>query len=547
MSAPDLSAERRRHFLLALALALLLIAGLASYLTLYTRWISGTTAIPTFDQAAYVEKSWVIADRIAGHPLAAINPLTYLSEPHANRPPLMMALAAFVLGRSSDPASIATLWLITRLLILAGALALIAWRIKNGWWIPAAVLTILSAPGWLKVYPNLLMMDQTLEVTVLLALVCIAWDFSARTTRSAVAALAAFLLALMIKPAAAILFFPWFPGLLWQLVKHQLAGRRLLVYIIGVMILALLAVSPYGIAAAQLYALGTRGYWNFPASWDQKLGMITLIIPLWLIAAAAAARLLRVQFSTAASESASGLRWLLIPAIVLALWWYCFNALITFSCDPRIIPAAMAIAVTAACIYIARSWRSGFILMILAAGFFWVSLMVVTGHFPEQKFTPWLKPQPTIKEVGLRQIATALKNMDELRGKRLMIAGNDDFVEVAALRVALRMTPGYADFQVDSFPWGPEPDVADRLLSFDYVLTKKIRSRCAMVGDVYASLSAIERLIHDPGSPLHDHIEPLWSLPVSQPDLTDEVTLWRIDKNLSADTRNRAAAFVEIR
>lgn len=527
---------------IALVMFFLLAAGVISYIMLEMRWISGTTAVPTFDQAAYVEKTWAIADRVAENPLQIINPFTYLGDPHANRPPLMMMLAAF-LGRTAEPAAMAVVWLIARLLILAGALGYISWRLKNAWWVPAAALTVLCAPGWLKVYPNLLMMDQCFEAAVLLALACIAWDWRVRTAGSAVAAVMAFLIALMIKPAAAILFAPWLIVLAWHLARGKIRGARLVVYLAGMTVLILLALSPFGRASVELYLLGMQGYWNFATPWHQKILMISLLVPLWLIVAVVIRGLIAGRKSEPASTHDA--RWLLIPAVIVVAWWYGFNAWITFSFDPRIIPAAMAIAVSAACIEAARNWRSGLILTIIAAIFFEVSLLVVSGRIPQQWLTPWLEPQPTIKEVGLRDVALMMKDTDELRGRRVMIASGDDFVELAAFRVAMRLTPGYADFEMNSYPWGTDPNVIDTLLSYDFILRKHKRARTKLASHVWISLHAIESLMEDEKSPLRGHFEPVWSAQIFQPDLTDDVTLYRIDKNIPSDVHQRAVKYAE--
>ncbi len=86
--------RRRSHTIALVATVLIMLL----YGLHYGRLIALSTAVPTFDQAAYMLKTYHIADTVYAHPLQGFNPLTYFSEPYANRPPLLMAVAAIVLG-----------------------------------------------------------------------------------------------------------------------------------------------------------------------------------------------------------------------------------------------------------------------------------------------------------------------------------------------------------------------------------------------------------------------------------------------------------------
>jgi len=293
------------------------------------------------------------------------------------------------------------------------------------------------------------------------------------------------------------------------------------------------------------YHLGSLGYWDFHVAWYQKLAGILLLVPAWMILAMLGRVLIKSKM-TAASPTENS-RWFCSPAMVVIAWWFCFNALITYTFDARIIPAAMPLAVVAACVWIVRSWRSGVVMTILAALFFQASLLVVSGSLPPQWATPWLEPQSSVREVGLREVALMMKNTPELRGRRVMIASGDDFVEYAALRVAMRLTPGSAEFEMDSYPWGIDPDVVKTLLKFDYVLHKTKRSRTNLTGKAWASLDAIEALMQDTQSPLKDDFEQVWTAPIHQPDLEDDVVLYRIRKDFSTEVQRKAEAFAQTR
>ncbi len=145
--APALAADSAaggRRFALALAATAAIILMYGVY---YGRLIVLSSVVPTFDQAAYMLKTYHIADAVYAHPLQALNPLTYFGEPYANRPPLLMGVAALLLGPGATPQAIGIVWLSIRLAVLLGALALAARRAGEAGFLPAAALTILAARG----------------------------------------------------------------------------------------------------------------------------------------------------------------------------------------------------------------------------------------------------------------------------------------------------------------------------------------------------------------------------------------------------------------
>ncbi|MEI8196512.1 MAG: hypothetical protein WCI73_11435, partial [Phycisphaerae bacterium] len=159
---------------LAAALCVLLTAAiLLLYALCYGRLIAASDFVPTHDQAAYLSKTYILADALHDHPARLLNPLIYLGPPAANRPPLLMIVAAAA-GPAATPRTIALIWLTTRLLVLFLALILLARQVRSYLWLPAAACTIVAAPGGLTLHYNMLMMDQSFEAMGLLAFIWLA-------------------------------------------------------------------------------------------------------------------------------------------------------------------------------------------------------------------------------------------------------------------------------------------------------------------------------------------------------------------------------------
>jgi len=76
--------------------------------------------------------------------------------------------------------------------------------------------------------------------------------------------------------------------------------------------------------------------------------------------------------------------------------------------------------------------------------------------------------------------------------------------------------------------WGSDPAALDSVLDVRWFLTKAKRSTSELGGDAWTVLEASDALIADPSSPLRGYFEPRFSLTVRQPDLVDEMTLWRL-------------------
>jgi hypothetical protein len=518
----------------------------AVYAAYYGQQLWRWEAVPTFDQAAYVSKTWAIAD-VLWHPIDHAGrlflPSTYLGPPEPDRPPLMMIVAAAIGGPDVQPKTIGLIWLLARLAILLLAMRQVqklVGDLAGGWWIPAAVAAVLAGASNHLLYPNLYMMDTTFEAFGLLVTACLAADLIHRNARTAIPASAATVALLMVKPAALVFVFPLYLLLLWCVIdqwrqKGELA-RWLWPYAVMVVVIIALLVSPYGQAAWRLYRLGMTGYWASENTLGKLLMALFTLCPLWiLLPAGVAAWRRRGGWSPAQ-------RMFLLAALVTAAWWFVFNAFITFMLDPRIVAAAMPVAVTAGVLVMVR-WRPG--LVLLPVLMLMASMASALGYLPPNVLLP--PPQSPAKEVGLRELSMRLSFLPAngpTRAVHLLMLCHDDFVENSALRVAVRQNArasyrGPGRVEVTCAPWGTggldlHALFADPNSRWRFVLTKHRRRGAALQGDVWMNQEALHALVQDPGSPWNGKFQPVFTQDVHQPDLLDQVTVWDCPEPLTA-------------
>lgn len=542
---------------------------LLAYGLFYGRLILASTAVPTFDQAAYMTKTYAIADTLHDHPWRALLPGTWLGQPAANRPPLMMALSAILLGPTASAQAIGLSWMIARLAVLLLALHAVARLVGRSGWLPAAALVVLSARGSLLLYPNMYMMDQSFEAFGLLAFAAVAADLLEPVSprRSALAALATLLL-FLIKPAALVFLLPLYAMVMvraYRAVRREARPRDAVAKLRAAMtpyavlgaVLFLLAFSPYGRAVIDQYALGARGYWAQPHHPFQTLGMVALLAPPWLLAALGLALIYR------RSHKAQMVTRLPALAGITALWWFVFNAVLTYTLDARVLSAAMPVAIIGALVLVCRSRWATVLVSLLAMTLFVAALASVSGQLPTSlastanMLSPMPPSQQPVGEVGLLPAAAQIRATvgahanGELRSTRVMIVTSDDFVELAALNVAMRYTGSTSDLHLDSHPWGPDFNMPS-FLSFEWFLTKRTRNATPLQGDVWVGLHALDALINDPASPLHNSFEAQWSLPIHQPQidsppepaLDDTITLWRLREIPSPELQLRTLRYI---
>lgn len=546
-------------FALACALAL-------AYAFFYGGLIWRSDAVPTFDQTAYMNKTEAIAEAIWHRPWEALHPWTYLGEPAANRPPLMMVPAALVLGPGASPQAVAACWMVLRLGLLLLGLVVVDRQLRGDaqapapWWMPAALAAILAAPGSLTVYPHMLMMDHAFEAMGLVAFGLLVRDLRMRTARTAAWGAAAGLGLFLIKPAGLVFAFPL--GVLLAVRAVQLYRREphapvaalrgwLWPYAVGAAVLGLILVSPYGVAVVQQYALGAKGYWHTPGGVLKTVGMLALIFPPWLLALAAAAVVWRGGGDGVGRGEAA--RVVVGAGLAVAVWWFVFNAFLTYTLDPRIVPAAMPVAVVACAVVVAgragMAWVGTVAGVLLLGG----AMADAGGVMPEgvRRVANIAAPLPglqgAVREVGLMNVAMEIRRSvgGEGRAGRVLMVCHDDFVEVDALKLALRYSPGSAEIGVECFPWGATDLELGRTFSrFGWYVTKARRKATPLSGDVWTNMLALDALILDPRSPLAGKFEAVATLPIQQGSFHDTVTLWRLASVPSAEETAAAAAFV---
>jgi hypothetical protein len=131
-----------------------------------------------------------------------------------------------------------------------------------------------------------------------------------------------------------------------------------------------------------------------------------------------------------------------------------------------------------------------------------------------------------------------------------MAVMNDTFVDSdGAMPVALRraLIDRPARMQFAHMPFGSDPAALERALDIEWFLTKAKRKAVPLAADAWTILESIDGLITDPASPLHSNFESRFSHPVHQPDLDDEITLWRSRRGPGADDFLRALQWLEPR
>lgn len=557
-----------RRLLWPVAAWLFTFAAIVIYGWCYARLIQQSSVIPTHDQAAYIKKTYALADALYYTPWRLLHPATLFGSPSANRPPLMMFLAALIAGPHASPQTIGLIWLTLRLLILAVALWEISRLAGTLRLLPAAALAILAAPGGLTLHPNMYMMDEPFAAFALLAFTWLVADWRAMAPATARRAGSGALLLFLIKPAALVLILPLYTLLLfrfWQL-RCDDAGfcwrsTRSWRYIHAffALLLLLILATPYGWAVAQQYLLGSHGYWDQPRRFIAVIGMLALLAPPWLLAFAGADVAWRGVGP--ASWPRPEQRKIVLAALLTVGWWYLFNAGITYTLDARVLAGAMPIAVVGGLLVVVRSRIGAVLATFMAAVLFVASLLATTGRLPcprlANAFSPMPASQQPIEEVGLISLASRLRDTvsaasldGSLRTHGVMVVTSDEYVELNALQLAMRFTGGDAGLDLDSHPWGSRDiNVPATFQRFEWFITKSRFKYPPLTGDVWTSLRAIDALILDPESPWRDKFQKQFTLPICEPGpngsvLHDSVTFWRLPESPTADDLRAAMTFM---
>ena len=510
------------------------------------------SAIPYFDQASYIDKTSTLSKMLSsGDGVRGLaNPLTLLSTPPAYRGFLMPLAAAIIAGGDADPRVMSLVWLTIRLIVLLIAFGILAHVVGQATFLPAATLLILGSASQLMLNPSLFMMDQAFECFGLLAFALVLNDLKRRSTISAVLVGMAALVLVFVKPAGSVFMAPFYGVIGLTFLFRERRWSWIAPHAVAAVALALVALSPYGAAVRSHYQLATVGYWWQPYAVSEVFTWIVMVIPIWLVLLTAI---------SVASHRGVGLPAGLFAAAGLSVAsWLAFNMLLMGTIDPRLMAAAGPIAVTTAAITITRTRLLRAVVAFGAAVLFAISVASASGRFASPAALDYVHVIPSaqapVPEVGLvtlmEQVVGEIDRMEPGSDHvALMALVNDDFVDNAGLPLALRRITDDAVARVrfQTIHWGSDPDALAAVLETRWFLTKAKRSTTQLSGDVWTVLEATKALITDPSSPLKVHFEPRFSHSVRQPDLVDELTLWRLRRRPTAPAYLSALQWLEPR
>ena len=349
------------------------------YTFYYGNMITGHTALPYFDQTNYISRIYYIHDtwKHSKHMLDYFNPALILAGNYSSRPPLLMIPPALLWGDHAHPHAVALLWLVIRMSVLILAMVLMARLFKTARFVPAALLVILGNAFFLDVHPHQYQMDHAFAFFGLLAFALGLWDLQQPSVRTAIATAFGTIMLLLIKPAALCFVFPMFcvlaaRGIVWLVALLRKPEERLSwlawagVYVAMISIIILLWKSPYGIAVAEQYKQGSRGYWAWQVPLTYALQFATLIIPTWLLLLLGLylIRYHRIGMST----------WMFFCGMATLVWWYAFNMFLTYAVDERILASSLAVGVTFTLLVLCQSARMITIATTVAAVLFVTNL-----------------------------------------------------------------------------------------------------------------------------------------------------------------------------
>jgi hypothetical protein len=518
-------------------------------------------ALPYFDEAAYISKVYRISDAIhhTDSIPALLNPTTYLSVGPRQNPPLMMLLAAVILGGKAHPTSIALLWLAIRLLALILAMHLLARLMKNCYFVPAALLVILGGLPALLLQPGMYLMDVNFECFGLLTFSLVLWDHRRHTVWTATASALSTIVLILIKPTALAFVFPMYcllgvyVGALFvrSFIRRERADRdaphdetrwgirHILGWSVPYVLLGLIFLwlwkSPYGGAVVREFQVGTRGYWRWNLSFDQLIYWSRITFPPWLLTL--------VLVKGVVSRGQSFRSWAAVYGFTSLAWWLLFNFRLTYSVEARVVFAISPIVVVTAVILLCQDKWWTIAVTSLAGIFFILSVGRAGGLFElprVERFASWVAPlayrqTPVKEEVGLFRFAKDMKGVLDQdatgpSGREVMVAVQDDFVDPMALELALRYVnhDSWYNAHILGAPYASFDFDLMEVLKVKWFVTKEKRTTIQLPEDIFTSLYALDSLITDSRSPLHSFFEKKLQDPVKQPDLLDTVTLWHL-------------------
>jgi hypothetical protein len=376
-------------------------------------------------------------------------------------------------------------------------------------------------------------MDQAFAFFGLLVFALVLWDLTRASVWTASAAALGTVLFVLVKPAALSFVFPMFCVVavrgavrLGAVVRQPRDLRRWLAwaaaYLAMMAVLALLWRSPYGQAVAEQYRIGRQGHWIWHVTVIHAVIFTTLVIPLWLLCLLGwyLVRHRRIGMSA----------WVVACGAATAVWWYVFNVFIAYTTDPRVLVAVLGVGVTCALVILTQDARLSATATTIAAVLFVSNVATAAGarHELQALLGPMARIQQPMPEVGVvplveRVRAEITKVQQSGKPVDVIAVVNDDFVEYAALNLAMRYSSGdvWSFIQFRPVPWGSTNFDLGRLLQSHWFLTKRTRSAVALPGDTWVSLYAMDELITNPASPLQRYFEKRLEAPIRQPEFGD--------------------------
>jgi hypothetical protein len=518
----------------------LTIAVALIYTACFASFIHRHTSLPFYDGYVYVQKTWNLADEFHKASFSQrLNPALYFKGAQPERPPLLIAIAAVLLGPNPGNDSIAYLWLMTRVLVILFSLYLLSREFRTSHFVPAAAMVIFGAPVMCNFY-RLYFMDEPFGAFGLLAFTLILMDDRRETVGSAAAASASILALFLIKPVAPAFVLPFCAiravRALLPLRHHwpnlrphvwRLAVWALPYFVLLAAMLVLIYASPYGPGIHRLYKLGWTGYWQRHISAGERFELVSFALPLWLLMTSFVIPLFyrRLECRVIALYGLAGL-----------LWWLLFSFFLTFNVEDRLLGQALPYLAAAGLVWICQRPTMTTIVTAAAGYFFVCSTLVANGGMTPgsmPKTARFLSPiayyQKPVPEVGLLPFAKQLSAMVKEKPRLVYGVFSEPYVEPNAVNMALRMTASLPVPFVRSVPKNPQDFDLARLCQKRWFITKTRRQNTGYVGTgLWTTMNCVHALITDPESPLHSYFHKVLESPIHQPDLEDTLVLWQL-------------------
>jgi hypothetical protein len=515
------------------------------YTASFANFIGRHTSFPFYDGYGYVLKTWTLAERIhsASYP-ELLNPDLYFRGNQPQRPPLLMTIAAAVLGPKPSYTAVAYVWLIVRVVVILLALYLLSREFKSARFVPAAALVIFASPLTCNYY-RLYFMDEPFAAFGLLAFALIVIDDKRQTMGSAMAACTGMLALFLTKPVAPAFLLPlclvrgvraflplrhhW-PNLKPQLQK-LLPWMAPYLLLLTIMLLILLG-TPYGASIREQYKLGSTGYWHQDIDGRAAFQLISFVLPPWIWLTC----LVVIPFARGFQHKA-----ILCYAVGGFLWWLLFSFRLTYAVEDRLVGQAMPYVVTGLLFWICQRRSTAMVVTLAAAFFFVYNTYSANGRIimgrpggSTARRVRFLSPVPghqrPVPEVGLVAFASSL-NATLPTEKSTDVYGvfGDNYVEPNSLNLALQMSTERPQVSVRWIPVGPQRFDVARFCRTRWFITKTRRPtpRYSNTG-LWTAINSVHALITESNSPLHSYFQKVLESPIHQPDLEDTLVLWHL-------------------